>query len=174
MKSRSEFFDAYQWTKSINMSSILTNIRFAIVEYLQLIYRLKTNSSISITKDGKFYYDENQMIFYIHHEWIEQPKHYRDIFHSFARIFIPYYNKELIRLLGNFMSLLHNEEEDNLEIFAKHQQFDLELKDSSDIPWQISAASSKIKPIEPKIGERRSILKFLRIIMRQTLKFRRK
>ena len=47
---------------------------------------------------------------------------------SFARIFLPNPNKELTRSLANFMSLLYNEDENNLEIFAKYQHFDLEFK----------------------------------------------
>src|SRR5256885_1956538 len=78
-------------------------------------------------------------IFYIHRNWIEQSKYYRNIFHSFAKIFIPNHNNELICLLGNFMNLLYNEEDNDLEIFAKYQHFDLEFKDSNDIPWQISS-----------------------------------
>ncbi|CAF4691683.1 unnamed protein product, partial [Rotaria sp. Silwood2] len=121
MKSRTEFFDAYQWTKSINMSSLLMNIQFNIVDYLQLIYRFKSDSSICIIREEKSYYDKNHMIFYIHYEWTKQLKYYRDIFHSFARIFIPYHNDDLIRSLGNFMNLLYKEEENNLEMFAKYQ-----------------------------------------------------
>jgi hypothetical protein len=155
MKSRPEFSDAYQWTKSINMSSILGNIQFNIVDYLQLIYRFKSDSSICIIQEEKSSYDKNQMIFYVHRQWVEQSKHYRDIFHSFARLFIPNYNKELTRSLANFMNLLFNEEENNLEIFAKYQQFDLEFKDLDDIPWQLSSATSKpIKSFEPMIGKR--------------------
>ncbi|CAF1197482.1 unnamed protein product [Adineta steineri] len=153
MKSRSEFSQAYQWTKSINMSSVLLNIQFNIVDYLQLIYRMKSNSSICIIQEEKSYYNENQMIFYVHREWIEYSKYYRDIFHSFARIFIPNHNNELTRSLGNFMNLLYNEEENNLEIFAKYQQFDLEFKDSDDIPWEIPSTSTQIKCYEPKIDE---------------------
>ncbi|CAF1202196.1 unnamed protein product [Adineta steineri] len=153
MKSRSEFSQAYQWTKSINLSSVLLNIQFNIVDYLQLIYRMKSNSSICIIQEEKSYYNENQMIFYVYREWIEYSKYYRDIFHSFARIFIPNHNNELTRSLGNFMNLLYNEEENNLEIFAKYQQFDLEFKDSDDIPWQISSTSTQIKCYEPKIDE---------------------
>ncbi|CAF3961600.1 unnamed protein product, partial [Rotaria sp. Silwood1] len=41
MKFRTEFFNAYQWTKSINISSLLMSIQFIIVDYLQLIYRFK-------------------------------------------------------------------------------------------------------------------------------------
>ncbi|CAF4422946.1 unnamed protein product, partial [Adineta steineri] len=58
MKSRSEFSQAYQWTKSINMSSTLLNIQFNIVDYLQLIYRMKSNSSICIIQEEKSYYNE--------------------------------------------------------------------------------------------------------------------
>lgn len=152
MKSRSEFFDAYQWTKSVNMSTLLMNMQFITVDHLQLIYRYKSDSSICIIREEKTYYDKTQMMFYIHHEWIEHSKYYRDIFHSFAQIFIPYHNDELIRSLGNFMNLLYNEEENNLEIFAKYQHFDLELKDSDDIPWQIASTSKEIKPVESKIG----------------------
>jgi len=154
MKSRSEFVDAYQWTKTINMSSILLNIQFQIVDYLQLIYRLKSDLSICIIQEEKSYYDKNQMIFYIHREWIEQSKHYRDIFHSFARIFIPNYNHQLIRLLANFINLLYNEEENNLEIFAKYQHFDLEFKDLNDSPWQISSTLKPIQYFQPKIGKK--------------------
>ncbi|CAF0749457.1 unnamed protein product [Rotaria sordida] len=150
MKSRSEFFDAYQWTKSINMSSLLMNIQFKIVDYLQLIYRFKFDSSICIIQEEKSYYDKNHKIFYIHHEWTQQLKYYRNIFHSFARIFLPYHNDDLIRSLGNFMNLLYNEEENNLETFAKYQNFDLNFKDSDDIPWQILSIS---KHIEPNIDE---------------------
>jgi hypothetical protein len=156
MKSRSEFVDAYQWTKTINMSSILLNIQFQIVDYLQLIYRLKSDLSICIIQEEKSYYDKNQMIFYIHQEWIEQSKHYRDIFHSFARIFIPNYNHQLIRLLANFINLLYNEEENNLEIFAKYQQFDLEFKDLNDSPWQISSTLKPIQYVQPKIGKKKN------------------
>ncbi|CAF4743875.1 unnamed protein product, partial [Rotaria sp. Silwood2] len=153
MKSRTEFFDAYQWTKSINMSSLLMNIQFNIVDYLQLIYRFKSDSSICIIREEKSYYDKNHMIFYIHYEWTKQLKYYRDIFHSFARIFIPYHNDDLIRSLGNFMNLLYNEEENNLDIFAKYQNFDLDFKDSDDIPWHMPSTSKQIKHIEPKIDE---------------------
>jgi hypothetical protein len=153
MKSRPEFVDAYQWTKTVNMSSILCNIQFNIVDYLQLIYRFKSDSSICIIQEEKSYYDKDQMIFYIHRQWIEQSKYYRDIFHSFARMFIPNHNKELTRSLANFMSLLYNEEDNNLEIFAKYQHFDLEFNDSDDIPWQISSTSKHIKRFESKIGK---------------------
>ena len=153
MKSRPEFSHAYQWTQSINMPSTLLSIQFNIVDYLQLIYRVKSNPSICIIQEEKSYYDKNQMTFYIHREWIEHSKYYRDIFHSFARIFIPHHNNELTRSLANFMNLLYNEEENNLEIFAKYQQFDLELKDSDDIPWQIPSTSTQIKCYEPKIGK---------------------
>ncbi|MCC7159824.1 MAG: hypothetical protein IT281_09820 [Ignavibacteria bacterium] len=153
MKSRPEFSDAYQWTKSIDMSSQLINIQFNIVDHLQLIYRFNSDSSICMIREEKVYYDKNQMIFYIDHEWTEQSKYYRDIFHAFARIFLPYHNDELVRSLGNFMNLLHNEEENNLETFAKYQNFDLEFNDSDDIPWQIPSDSKQIKHIEPKIGK---------------------
>ncbi|CAF3427065.1 unnamed protein product [Rotaria sp. Silwood1] len=153
MKSRTEFFDAYQWTKSINMSSLLMNIQFIIVDYLQLIYRFKSDSSICIIQEEKFYYDKNSIIFYIHHEWTKQSKYYRNIFHSFARIFIPYHNDDLICSLGNFMNLLYNEEENNLEIFAKYQHFNLDFKDLNDIPWHIPSTSKQIKSIEPNIDE---------------------
>lgn len=152
MKSRSEFSDAYQWTKSIDMPSKLMNIRFIIVDYLQLIYRFKIDSFICISREEKAYYDKDQMIFYIHHEWIEQSKYYRDIFHAFASLFLPYHNDELIRSLGNFMNLLYNEEENNLEKFAKYQNFDLELKDLDDTQWQMPSTSKHIKPIEANIG----------------------
>jgi hypothetical protein len=153
MKSRPEFSHAYQWTKSINMSTILLNIQFNIVDYLQLIYRVKSDPLICIIQEEKSYYDKNQMSFYIHREWIEYSKSYRDIFHSFARIFIPHHNNELTRSLANFMNLLYNEEENNLEIFAKYQHFDLEFKDSDDIPWQIPSTSTQIKCYKPKIGK---------------------
>jgi hypothetical protein len=157
MKSRREFFDAYQWTKSIDMSSILHNLQFIIVDYLQLIYRLKSDSSLYIIENEKSYYDKNQIIFYLHREWLEQSKHKQDIFHSFARIFIPDYNNELICLLANFMSLLYNEDENNLEIFAKYQNFDLEFKDLDDIPWKISSTFKPIKDFQPKIGKKTKI-----------------
>ncbi|CAF5031143.1 unnamed protein product, partial [Rotaria sp. Silwood1] len=153
MKFRTEFFNAYQWTKSINMSSLLMNIQFIIVDYLQLIYRFKSDSSICIIQEEKFYYDKNSIIFYIHHEWTKQSKYYRNIFHSFARIFIPYHNDDLICSLGNFMNLLYNEEENNLEIFAKYQHFNLDFKDLNDIPWHIPSTSKQIKSIEPNIDE---------------------
>ena len=63
MKSRPEFSDAYQWTKSINMPSILLHIQFNIVEYLQLIYRFKSDPSVCIIQEEKSYYDQNQRIF---------------------------------------------------------------------------------------------------------------
>jgi hypothetical protein len=160
MQSRPEFSDTYQWTKSINLSFILLHLQFTIVDHLQLIYRFQSDPSICINQNEKSYYDQHQMIFYIHRDWIEQSKYYRDIFHSFARIFIPDHNHELIRLLGNFMTLLYNEEENNLEIFAKYQQFDLELKDTDDIPWQISSTLKPRKSYEPKIGKRVDYLKY--------------
>jgi hypothetical protein len=165
MKSRPEFFHAYQWTKSINMSSILLNLQFNIVDYLQLIYRYKSDLSICIIEEDKCYYDKNQMIFYIHRDWIEQSKYYRNIFHSFARIFIPDYNNELILLLANFINLLYNEEENNLEIFAKYQHFDLEFKDLDDIPWQISSTINPMKYFQPKIGRKNIYLKYKILII---------
>ncbi|UJR23006.1 hypothetical protein I4U23_026032 [Adineta vaga] len=153
MKSRPEFLDAYQWTKSIQLSIILQNLQFIIVDYLQLIYRMKSDPTICIVQEEKSYFNKTQMIFYIHQEWTEHSKYYPDIFHSFARIFIPDYNNELIRSLGNFMCLLHNEDENNLEIFAKYQHFDLHLHDTDDIPWHISSISTEIKSYEPKIDE---------------------
>jgi hypothetical protein len=58
------------------------------------------------------------------------------------------------------MTLLYNEEENNLEIFAKYQQFDLELKDRDDIPWQITSTLKPRKSYEPKIGKRVDYLKY--------------
>ena len=153
MKSRSEFAEAYQWTKSIDLPSKLLHLQFHIIDDLQLIYRLKSDPSICLIDKQMSYYDPNEMNFYVHREWIEQSKYYRDIFHSFARLFIPNQNKELIRLLGNFLSLLYNEEETNLESFAKYQHFDLELKDAEEIPWQMSCTSKSIQRVEPKIGK---------------------
>ncbi|CAM4781327.1 unnamed protein product [Rotaria magnacalcarata] len=155
MKSRPEFSDAYQWTKLIDMSSQLINIQFNIVDHLQLVYRFNSDSSICMIREEKVYYDKNQMTFYIDHEWTEKSKYYRDIFHAFARIFLPYHNDELVRSLGNFMNLLYNEEENNLETFAKYQNFDLELNDSDDIPWRIPSNSKQIQHSEPKIDEQK-------------------
>ena len=42
---------------------------------------------------------------------------------------MPYNNNELILSLANFMTLLHNEDDNNLAKFAKHQQSNLELND---------------------------------------------
>ncbi|CAF4749394.1 unnamed protein product [Rotaria sp. Silwood2] len=53
---------AYQWTKSINISSLFANLQFKIVDYLQFIYRLKSDSSICTIQE-------------------EKSKYYRDIFH---------------------------------------------------------------------------------------------
>lgn len=159
MKSRSEFFETYQWTKSIHMSSLLLNLQFNIIDHLQLIYRYQPDSSVYIIEEEKFYYDKNENIIYIDREWIEQSKYYHDIFHLFARIFIPNdNNNELIRLLTNFMSLLYNEDENNLERFARYQQFDLEFNDLDDIPWRIGSTTMKtIKHIEQKIGKEKDL-----------------
>ena len=83
MKSRPEFSDAYQWTKSIKICpQFFSNIQFYIVDYLQLIYRLKSDSSICIIQEEKCYYDRNQMnILYPSTMDVEQSKYYRDIFH---------------------------------------------------------------------------------------------
>ena len=153
MKSRPEFVDAYQWTKSLDLPSLLLQLQFQLIDDLQLIYRLQSDPSISVMKREKSYYDSQEKIFYFPRQWIEQSKHYQDIFHSFARLFIPNHNSQLIRLLGNFLSLLYYEDENNLENFARHQQFDLEFKDSEEIPWKISSTSKPIVRPEPKIGK---------------------
>lgn len=154
MKSRPEFTDAYQRAKSIDLPSILLQLQFQLIDDLQLIYRLKFDSSISVMKREKSYYDSKGNIFYFPREWIEQSKHHQDIFHSFARLFIPNHNHQLIRLLGNFLTLLYHEEENNLDNFARYQQFDLELKDMEEIPWLISSTAKPISRPEPKIGKR--------------------
>ncbi|CAF1164398.1 unnamed protein product [Adineta ricciae] len=155
MKSRPEFAEAYQWTKSIQLSSVLENLRFGIIDNLQLTYRMKSDPSVCIVQQQKSYFDKSELIFYVHRQWTEHSKSYRDIFHSFAQIFLPSHNRELIRALGNFMCLLYNEDEDNLEMFAKYQHFDLYSDDIEDMPWQISSTpSTQIKSIEPpKIDE---------------------
>ena len=52
------------------------------------------------------------------------------------------------------MTLLFNEEENNLEVFAKYQHFDLEFnEEEDDIPWKIPTLSKQIKRSEPKIGK---------------------
>jgi hypothetical protein len=168
MKSRPEFFDVYQRAKSIDLASILLQLQFLIIDDLQLIYRFKSDPSICIIQNEKSFYDEQQRIFYIHREWIEQSKYYRDIFHAFARIFISDYNNELIRLLGNFLSLLYNEEENDLVNFARYQQFDLQLNGPEDIPWQISSTSKPIQRSEPKIGK----INFFRIKLFSKIIFR--
>lgn len=147
MKSRAELSDAYQWARSIVMHSVLKRMQFQTVDRLQVIYRCREDLSIVVTHDEKTSYDADQGIFYIHRSWSEQSKHYRDIFHAFARLFLPNPQQQLIRLLGNFLHLLHNEEETNLESFAKYQQFDLELNDADDVPWEIPSA------VEPEESE---------------------
>ena len=140
MKSRAELSEAYQWTRSTVMHSVLKRMQFQTVDRLQVIYRCRDDLSIHVTHDEKTSYDADRGIFYIHRSWSEQSKHYRDIFHAFARLFLPNPQQQLIRLLGNFLHLLHNEEETNLESFAKYQQFDLELNDADDVPWTIPSA----------------------------------
>ena len=140
MKSRSELVEAYQWTVSIAMHSVLKRMQFQTVDRLQVIYCYRDDRSICVTHDEKTSYDADRGIFYIHRSWSEQSKHYRDIFHAFARVFLPNPQQHLVRLLGNFLHLLHNEEEANLESFAKYQQFDLELNDVEETPWEIPSA----------------------------------
>ncbi|CAF3261312.1 unnamed protein product, partial [Rotaria sp. Silwood2] len=87
-----------------------------------------------------------------HYEWSIQSKYYRDVFHSFARRLILYHNNDLIRSLSNFRKLLYNKEENILEIFVKYRNFDLDLKDSNNIPWYMPSKLKQIKHIEPNTG----------------------
>jgi hypothetical protein len=153
MASRPEFADAYQWTKSIDMRSVLANLRIYIVDHLQLVYRLKHDPSISVVAEERCYYDVNHRTLYVHQEWADQSKHRRDIFHHFARIFIPNVSSsDLDRSLGNFISLLHDEDNNNLETFAKYQHFDLQLREDDELPWQMPSTMAMIERAEPKIG----------------------
>ncbi|CAF4127665.1 unnamed protein product [Rotaria sp. Silwood2] len=49
--------------------------------------------------------------------------------------------------------LLYDKEENILEIFVKYRNFDLDLKDSNNIPWYMPSKLKQIKHIEPNTDE---------------------
>jgi hypothetical protein len=156
MKSRTEFLDAYQWTNSIAMHELLRTMQFQTVDHLQVIYRYRHDPSICVVNEEKSFYDRNRSIFYIHRSWTEQRKYYSDIFHSFARLFVPNHQTTCLRLLGNFLNLLYNEEETNMTSFAKYQQFDLEFNDIDDVRWHLPVMATHSAPVATSVlfGER--------------------
>ena len=158
MQSRSELAQAYQWTKSIRMHWILANVQCHVVDHLQLLYRYKRDPSIFRVQDQKCAFDQDRAIFYVHRQWAEQVKHHRDIFDGFARVFIPTHDEESVRLLSNFLSLLHNEQRDDLESFANYQQFSLTLNDANEIPWQFSSTQGPVDSHQPNIGNEHRVV----------------
>ena len=138
LQSREEFSSIYQWTKSICLHSILPKIQFYGGDHLRVIYRYRTDPLICVTREENCSYDEDQHIFYIEQSWFNENKFHREIFKNIARVFIPIDQQEqFIPLIANFLSLLYNEDQNNLQTFAKYHQFDLQLKDPNDIPWEL-------------------------------------
>lgn len=147
MKSRAEFSTIYAWTQSINFVSILEHLQIVIVDDLQLIYRLENNSSICFIENEKSFYNSTENRFYFHRHCLEQ-----DIYHSFARIFFPKTSShsKLTHQLGNFLHLLSNHDQTNLDEFARYQEFQLNF---NDLHWKLSSNQSSMPDIQSKINE---------------------
>ncbi|CAF0729244.1 unnamed protein product, partial [Didymodactylos carnosus] len=159
MSSRPEFHTAYEWTKTINLQEKLLNIKMYLVGRLDILYRFKHNSLITVLSSEKccsILTDENILEFYVQRDYNER---LREICQYFSRIFVNQItnipkmnnmNTNLARNLANFMILLNEELKENmfnLESFAKYQHFELHLKQGL-IPWSIPRKEIKFQTIQ--------------------------